>query len=139
MHGVVSFRSESTAAEYPHPNHEDFVGVILGWWAQSLTQFLGGEPEVGFLFMDGPYSLSLREGADGAARLSASQPSDSGAFEGAGVVVSPSELARSVLGAVALVDQEYSRGGHPRDTDWQATLLAAKALQATLDTTRVGE
>lgn len=45
---------------YPEEGWLDFGSVILGWWLMAATSLLRGSLEEEFLFMDGPYALSVR-------------------------------------------------------------------------------
>lgn len=45
---------------YPEEGWLDFGSVILDWWLIAATSLLHGALEEEFLFMDGPYALSVR-------------------------------------------------------------------------------
>ncbi len=45
---------------YPEAEWLDFGSVILGWWLMTATSLVRGSLEEEFLFMDGPYALSVR-------------------------------------------------------------------------------
>jgi hypothetical protein len=52
------------AAEFPERTWNDFVVVILGWWANEAAELVAGTKTRGeFMFMDGPFSVSIA--ADG--------------------------------------------------------------------------
>jgi len=61
--GVVYWRAGQIA--FPEEGWDDFVVIVLGWWARSLREFAGGQvDETRLDFMDGPFWLRLvREGA----------------------------------------------------------------------------
>lgn len=49
---------------YPSKDWEDFGCVVIGWWVSTVIQFLAGENEGEFSFMDGPYSISAKYNQD---------------------------------------------------------------------------
>jgi hypothetical protein len=61
--GTLSLRF--AAMDFPDPNWNDFVIIVLTWWALELRRLLNGETSAQLRFMDGPYLVELeRVGAD---------------------------------------------------------------------------
>jgi hypothetical protein len=88
---------------YPERSWMDFGGVLLGWWLNSLNQLLSGADEVGFYFMEGPYSLIARHRArDGTVHL---------VPEGCNVtwLVKTEDLAEAILQAAHEVSNKFDQ------------------------------
>lgn len=62
---------------FPGAGWSDFIVVVLGWWiGQLLDLRRANKSDVEFLFMDGPYSILVKEDRDGALALSFRKGSD---------------------------------------------------------------
>lgn len=50
--------------QFPSVGWNDFVVVLANWWMLALDKLVEGQPEVDFLFMDGPYRITaISQGA----------------------------------------------------------------------------
>ena len=63
--GVVAIRLGDVC--FPESRWNDFIVVVLGWWARQAAALLAGDP-ARLDFMDGPYSVVARP-VDGVSRL----------------------------------------------------------------------
>ena len=56
---------ETLQGYYPEKNWNDFVMIILSWWANSFVDFLqGNQKEMEFHFMDGPYCAYISKSGE---------------------------------------------------------------------------
>jgi len=56
--GVIFWQDEDQV--FPIANWIDNVNVLLGWWLGALIKLAGGADQDKFLFMEGPYEMSLK-------------------------------------------------------------------------------
>jgi len=117
--------------DFPAPGWDDFVVVVLGWWADVSVQLLrGGLSTARVDFMDGPYHVEITPLAPNEWHLLLVESRVSRQIEEA-VRVDAGQLVASLIAASArILTTCQQRGWESRDSQRLAALLPMLRDQA---------
>jgi len=96
--------------QFPAPDWNDFVVVVLNWWIAALEEMTAGSQQVKFQFMDGPYWITAVPQGEGGLLLNCIEDRrDAGRlFE---VLVTECDLRRELMGAARNVLRACATAG----------------------------